>query len=138
MERLLDLIERPVHLRVKADDLPIGHENGEVTVGGKLSEWLLDPVGRDTFLIRSAEERSHAWFTPDQKTPARVLLGPPTPVLPGAPEFRFVPVAGEEDTYEILHGDDKGIGVYKPNQTTQQPLTLLGAPSAYRILVTPA
>ncbi|MER7228763.1 hypothetical protein [Streptomyces rubradiris] len=76
-----DLVQRPVNLRVKADDLPIGHENGEVTVGGKLSEWLLEPVARDTFLMRSAEDRSPAWFTPDQKTPARVLLGPP--VVPG-------------------------------------------------------
>ncbi|MFF4717523.1 hypothetical protein ACFY2V_39955 [Streptomyces eurythermus] len=132
---LLELIRRPIHLHAKADDLAIGFEGAEVTVGGKPSRWLLEPgPARDTFMIHSVEEPALAWTALEGTSPLRIGLLPPH--APGLSDFRFVPVAGEEDTYEILHGQDKGVAIHRPDETGRQPLTLLGIPSACRILVT--
>jgi hypothetical protein len=132
---LSELRRNPFHLHTKLDNLAIGSEGGKVTVGGKPSRWLLEPVpGPDTFRIYSFEDPSLAWTAVGDTPPVPVLLLPPA--APGLSDFRLLPVAGEEDTYEILHGPHKAIGVCKPNETGRQPLTLLGAPSAYRILVT--
>ncbi|GAA2236019.1 hypothetical protein [Streptomyces nogalater] len=132
---LFDLRRTPFHLHTKLDNLAIGFEGGKVTVGGKPGRWLLEPVPEpDTFRIHSFEDPSLAWNALEGMSPVQVALLPP--ITPRESHFRFAPVAGEEDTYEILHGPDKGVSVYLPDETGQQPLTLLGAPSAYRILVT--
>ncbi|MEU3529235.1 hypothetical protein AB0E62_36200 [Streptomyces sp. NPDC038707] len=134
---LSELRRSPFHLHTKLDNLAIGSDGGKVAVGGKPSRWLMEPGPEpDTFRIHSFEDPSVAWTAVGDTTPVPVLLLPPA--APELSDFRFVPVAGEEDTYEILHGPDKAIGVYKPNETGQQPLTLLGAPSACRILITRA
>ncbi|MGC0334413.1 hypothetical protein RKD23_007403 [Streptomyces sp. SAI-170] len=134
---LFDLIGRPFHLHTRADSLAIGADDGQVMVGGKPSPWQLEPAsGRDAFRILSSENLSLAWTALEGTKPLRVGLLPS--LDPDASSFRIAPFAGEEGAYEILYGQDKGVSVYKPNETGPQPLTLLGASSAYPILITPA
>ncbi|MFD0393241.1 hypothetical protein ACFQ3Z_15110 [Streptomyces nogalater] len=43
------------------------------------------------------------------------------PITPRESHFRFAPVAGEEDTYEILHGPDKGSRSTCPTRPDSSP-----------------